>query len=234
MNIGQMYLRLHSLHVFEEKFTYDRQSKKEVSTDKETKMRTIDATRKVGLTKFTHSAVMCGLLAISFLISGSSSAQTTVGAMETNEGIMSISPDGALSAASAAAKSALENVQARWNDAAKNWDVAALTALYTKDALMYGGRPDMSVGLPGVNRYFSSYSEMLTSANLDLKDQVVVELASDMYLAQGFGVFGIRLKSGKDVGTTMRTTLLIVNRDGEWKILDHHFSSSPEAPPIPQ
>lgn len=197
-------------------------------------MRTTDTTPKAQMTRIMQNAMMCGLLAISFAITSASNAQTAVSAIGTSEGIKSISSNGTLSAASAAAKSALENVQTRWNDAAKNWDVAALTALYTKDALMYGGRPGMSVGLPGMNQYFSSYSGMLTSATLDLKDQVVVELTPNMYLAQGVGEFGIRLKSGKDVGTTMRTTLLIVNRDGEWKILDHHFSSAPEVPPIPQ
>jgi uncharacterized protein (TIGR02246 family) len=148
--------------------------------------------------------------------------------------VQTITPVGVVKEASARAKSVLSDVQERWNEAALTWDVAGLTAMYTPDAVMYGGRPGMSVGHTGMHQYFSSYIDMLASTKLDLTDQVMIELAPNVYLSQGYGVFQFQLKSGKKSGTTMRTTLVLVERDNEWKILQHHFSLTPDEPPVPQ
>ena len=146
----------------------------------------------------------------------------------------SINPAGESAPASPEAEGVLGDVQQRWNQAARTWDVASLTAMYTDDALMYGGRPGLSIGQAGMRGYFDSYTDMLASTRLELVDQYVIELAPDIYLAQGYGVFEFKLASGKVSGITMRTTLILVKRQGVWKILQHHFSSTPDAPPVPQ
>jgi ketosteroid isomerase-like protein len=145
-----------------------------------------------------------------------------------------INQAGEICPASTQAELVLSDVQERWNRAAKNWDVASLTAMYTEDALMYGGRPGMSIGHAGMNEYFASYADMLSSTRLNLTEQFLIELAPDVYLAQGYGVFEFKLINGKVSGTTMRTTLILVKRKSEWRILQHHFSSTPDVPPIPQ
>ncbi|MDB5856378.1 MAG: hypothetical protein JWQ76_67 [Ramlibacter sp.] len=140
--------------------------------------------------------------------------------------------EGAVAAAPPRAEQALQEVLASWNRAAESWDVEALAALYTEDALMFGGRPGLAVGVAGMRGYFGSYVDVLASAHLALVDQYLVELAPEVYLAQGFGVFKFGRVDGGQTGTTMRTTLVIARRDGRWKIRQHHFSSIPDKPPI--
>jgi hypothetical protein len=80
--------------------------------------------------------------------------------------------------------------------------------------------------------YFGSYIDALAAARLELVDQHLVELAPEVFLAQGFGVFKFRRVDGRDTGTTMRTTLVIARRGGRWRIRQHHFSAIPDKPPI--
>src|ERR1700730_17821522 len=121
---------------------------------------------------------------------------------------------GAVGPASRRAEEALEEVLAGWNRAADTWDVQRLAALYTEDALMFCGRAGLSVGVPGMRAYFGSYLGQLASTHLNLVDQYLVELAPEVWLAQGFGDFRFRLASGQEASTTMRTTLVLVLRDG--------------------
>ncbi|MES2786615.1 MAG: SgcJ/EcaC family oxidoreductase [Pseudomonadota bacterium] len=148
--------------------------------------------------------------------------------------IQALAPSGATETADNEAHHVLRDVADRWNMAARTWDVEALTALYTPDVVMYGGRPGMSIGHDGMRRYFASYTGLLASTRLELRDQVMIALAPKVYLAQGYGDFSFVLTSGKRSGTTMRTTWILVERAGQWKILQHHFSTTPEQPPIPQ
>lgn len=130
------------------------------------------------------------------------------------------------------AQQALREVLESWNRAAATWDVEGLAALYSDDALMFGGRPGLSVGVGGMRDYFGSYVDALAAAHLELVDQHLMELAPEVCLAQGFGVFKFRRVDGRQTGTTMRTTLVIARRDGRWKIRQHHFSAIPDKPPI--
>lgn len=144
----------------------------------------------------------------------------------------SIDHRGAVADASPEAEQVVQDVLAGWNRAAQTWNVDGLVAMYTEDALMFGGRPGLSVGLAGMRTYFGSYVGQLASTHLDLVDQYIVALAPDIYLTQGFGVFKFQLASGENTGTTMRTTLVLVRRGGRWKIQQHHFSTIPDKPPI--
>lgn len=132
------------------------------------------------------------------------------------------------------ADEALRAIEREWNAAALRWDPDRLTAIYTDDAVFFGGRPGISLGQTGIRVYFASYVGLLKSTRLELVDQHLRELAPDTFLAQGYGKFQFLLESGKESSTVMRTTLLIVKREGQWRILEHHFSTTPESPPIPQ
>ncbi len=136
--------------------------------------------------------------------------------------------------ASQAGREALASIERDWNAAAQNWNVEALTAVYTEDALMYGGRPGLSVGHAGVRAYFASYVGILAETELKLVDQHIIQLAPETFVAQGYGEFQFVLAGGKRAGTVMRTTLIVVKRGGRWRIIQHHFSPTPETPPIPQ
>ena len=127
---------------------------------------------------------------------------------------------------------ALEAVQRDWNEAARHWDANALAALYTDDAVFFGGRPGQSVGHEAVLGYFDSYSGVLASTSLELFDQQLVSLGPDVFLSQGYCRFAFLLADGKRTSTVMRTTWVLQKADGRWKIRQHHFSTTPDAPPI--
>jgi uncharacterized protein (TIGR02246 family) len=132
------------------------------------------------------------------------------------------------------ASEALHSMESAWNAAALYWDVDGLTALYSDDATMFAGRPGMATGKQGVRGYFASYIGMLSSTQLELVEQVITELSPDAFLAQGYGNFRFTLASGKPSACTLRTTWLLVRRNGRWLIAHHHFSATPEVPPVPQ
>lgn len=127
---------------------------------------------------------------------------------------------------------ALAGVGRAWNAAAAPWGPDRLTALYTDDALFYGGRPGHSVGAEAIRAYFGSYVGVLAQARLDLIDQVILQLGDDIYLAQGYGHFHFDLVAGGTSEAVWRTTLVLVRRGDSWKIRQHHFSATPEAPPV--
>ena len=126
----------------------------------------------------------------------------------------------------------LRAVERDWNAAAEHWDAAGLTALYTKDALFYGGRPGHAVGNANVREYFDSYVGTLAAARLALVDQELRKLAEGVYLAQGYAVFDFDLAAGGVSRTVLRSTLVLTRRPEGWLITQHHFSSPPAEPPI--
>ncbi|WP_349605926.1 MULTISPECIES: YybH family protein [Cupriavidus] len=136
------------------------------------------------------------------------------------------------SAASEQAHAVLRDVERRWNASAREWNVDALTSMYAPEALFFGGRPGHAVGQPEILAYFSSYAGTLLSASMSLVDQTVIELGTDMLLAQGHAKFRFVLADGRETFSELRTTWVLVRRQGVWQILQHHFSPTPEVPPI--
>ena len=53
-----------------------------------------------------------------------------------------------------------------------------------------------------------------------------------MNRAQGYGEFSFIVSGGRPSQSRLRTTLVVVQQRGEWKIRQHHFSTTPEVPPI--
>ncbi|MSQ18625.1 MAG: SgcJ/EcaC family oxidoreductase [Betaproteobacteria bacterium] len=134
----------------------------------------------------------------------------------------------------ALANEALRSVERAWNAAAQHWDADQLAAIYTPDAVFFGGRPGISVGLTEIRAYFASYIGILKSTSMALVDQHFRQLGPETFLAQGYVEFKFLLDSGKNSATKMRTTLTIVKRNNQWKLIQHHFSTTPETIPVPQ
>ena len=130
-------------------------------------------------------------------------------------------------------ESALRIVERNWNAAAQHWDAEALAALYTDDALFYGGRPGHAVGGAKVREYFGSYVGTLAAARLALVDQELRKLAEGIYLAQAYARFDFDLTAGGVSSTLLRSTLVLMHRPEGWRIAQHHFSAAPSDPPIP-
>ena len=128
---------------------------------------------------------------------------------------------------------ALRTVERDWNTAARHWDAEGLGALYTDDALFYGGRPGHAVGHAKVREYFDSYVGTLSAAQLALVDQELRKLSEGVFLAQGYAKFDFDLSAGGGSSTMLRSTLVLTHRPEGWRIAQHHFSAAPSEPPIP-
>ena len=129
-------------------------------------------------------------------------------------------------------KQILDVMQNSWNAAAKVWNPKALAALYADNALFYGGRPGHSVGAAEIQAYFASYDGIIQSAVLDLVGQELVQISPESFMAQGLGAFSFVLEGGRKTQSVLRTTLALSKLSGQWKIQLHHFSVTPDVPPL--
>lgn len=129
-------------------------------------------------------------------------------------------------------KQTLDDMQNAWNLAAKVWNPKALANLYADDALFYGGRAGHSVGVAAIQAYFASYDGIIQSAVLNLIEQELVQISPESFVSQGLGAFAFVLAGGRQTQSVLRTTLVIRKLNGQWKIQLHHFSVTPEAPPL--
>ena len=127
---------------------------------------------------------------------------------------------------------ALASVEAAWNAAGRPWDARALAAIYTDDALFFGGRPDHAVGHAAIAAYFGSYEAVIDWAQLALVDQHVLSLGPGIHLAQGWAEFSFLLAGQRATKSRLRATLLMVRQEDTWRIRQHHFSPPPEVPPL--
>ncbi len=125
----------------------------------------------------------------------------------------------------------LASIESQWSEAAHNWNPQMLTALYTADALLMGGRPEHSVGQAAIRGYFDSYVGIIHSGGLEFHEQETRMLGARAMLAQGFATFRFILAGGVETRMPVRTTFLLVRED-RWRIRSHHFSAIPEAPPL--
>ena len=122
----------------------------------------------------------------------------------------------------------------RWSDAASPLSPDAIAALYTPDALFFGGRPDHYIGRASVREYFESYRDMLASIKLTIRDAHFAEASDRFLLAQGTADFTFGLVDGRITLASLRATLALRRSDAGWMICLHHFSPPPEVPPVPQ
>jgi ketosteroid isomerase-like protein len=125
-------------------------------------------------------------------------------------------------------ETALRAVERHWNAAAQHWNSAGLVALYTEDALFYGGRPDMQWAARRCVNILAP-----TAARLALVDRELRKLGEGVYLAQGYAAFDFDLTAGGATRTVLRSTLVLTRRPEGWRMAQHHFSSPPSEPPVP-
>lgn len=131
-------------------------------------------------------------------------------------------------------RKAVASVELAWNAAGRFWNPDALAEVYTADALLFGGRPGHAVGAAAIREYFGSYVGVIHAGTMELVDQQIVQLARGVFLAQGFVDFSFVLSGDQSTKSFLRTTLVVVQQDGRWKIRQHHFSPTPAAPPLGQ
>lgn len=132
----------------------------------------------------------------------------------------------------AAAQAALDQVLADWNQAGGRWDAEALAATYTEDGLLFGGRPGHFVGRSAIQAYFASYDGVILAGTMQMSETVMRELGAGCVLAQGMVHFAFTLAGHEQTRSTLRATLVLSREHDRWRILDHHFSPTPTAPPL--
>lgn len=123
------------------------------------------------------------------------------------------------------ARAALSAVAMQWSEAAQDWDPAKFAAIYTDDALFFGGQPTLYVGADQIRGYFATQVGIIHSVTLRLVDQHVRELANGIFLAQGRGISRVQLVSGLARESVQRTTWVVVQQGSQWKLAQHHFSN---------
>lgn len=119
----------------------------------------------------------------------------------------------------------LDQIQSRWNQAAATWDVKALAQIYTPDALFFGLLPKLYIGRSEIEEYFESYQVILESVTLNLVDQNTRSLGPHAFSAQGYGRIVNRYRDGSIVPNTVRSSFVVVEKNGDWEISLHHFSN---------
>ncbi|REF73432.1 SgcJ/EcaC family oxidoreductase [Paracoccus versutus] len=124
----------------------------------------------------------------------------------------------------------LGQVLAAFNAGAATWDADRMAQVYWDDAVFYGLLTNHSVGQRSVRDYFAYYKDILKGARLVLVEQEIRPLGADAFLAQGFGDFTYDMADGSVSRNRLRTSLVVARRDGEWKIVLHHFSPIPPTP----
>lgn len=129
-------------------------------------------------------------------------------------------------------QAALDQVVADWNRAGATWDAAAIASTYCEDGLLFGGRPGHFVGRAAIQDYFASYDGVILAGAMQMSETVIRELASGCVLAQGMVHFAFTLAGNQATRSTLRATLVLRREHDRWRILDHHFSTIPAAPPL--
>jgi uncharacterized protein (TIGR02246 family) len=115
----------------------------------------------------------------------------------------------------------------RWSAAYSGNDPEAIAKLYTSDALLLGTvSPVMSEGTQAIIKYFTPSKGSGNKNTIGEHRTIVVD--DNAVVVAGFYEF-TRMQDGKPVPAPSRFTVLVVKRDGEWRIAHHH--SSPHVQP---
>jgi uncharacterized protein (TIGR02246 family) len=115
----------------------------------------------------------------------------------------------------------------RWSAAYSGNDPDTIAKLYTSDALLLGTvSPVMSEGTQAIIKYFTPSKGSGNKNTIGEHRTIVVD--DNAVVVAGFYEF-TRMQDGKPVPAPSRFTILVVKRDGEWRIAHHH--SSPHVQP---
>ena len=131
-----------------------------------------------------------------------------------------------------ALRSTLLVYEEAWNKAGRKWDIEGLADCFTEDAMFFGGRPQHCVGRAAIRDYFHSYTGIIASCTLRLRDQQQLDVAPGYFVSQGFADFSFVLADGIQTKSTVRTTLILVQDHNEWRARLQNFAPSPAEPPL--
>jgi uncharacterized protein (TIGR02246 family) len=115
----------------------------------------------------------------------------------------------------------------RWSAAYSANDPETIAKIYTPDAILLGTvSPIMSEGTDAIVKYFTPTKG--TGNKNTVGERRTIVLDDSAVVVTGFYEF-TRMQEGKPVPAPSRFTMLLVKRNGEWRIAHHH--SSPHVQP---
>lgn len=116
---------------------------------------------------------------------------------------------------------ALASILAQWNEAGANWDGDRLAALFTPDALFFGSTTRRYVGRE-IREYYGLFPVKM--CRFDFSDMASVVVDASTVASCGTLLLSQSLVSGKQLKVKLRLSLVMVKKDGHWKILQHHVA----------
>ncbi len=111
----------------------------------------------------------------------------------------------------------IESLHAAWIAAFDSHDLDRHMALYTEDATLFGSVDTLQVGRDAIRLYFDGRGPAMRVKSYPLPD--VREIAPDVAVTAGHVDF-----ADGDAPSPYRMTWVLVRRDGNWKITQHHGS----------
>jgi uncharacterized protein (TIGR02246 family) len=111
----------------------------------------------------------------------------------------------------------VESVLAQWIEAFNSRDLDKHMSLYTADATLFGSVDELQVGREAIRVYFSKRGPGVHVAHYPMPR--LAEIAPDVVSTAGHVEF-----ADGDTPMPYRMTWLLVRRDGNWRIAQHHGS----------
>jgi uncharacterized protein (TIGR02246 family) len=111
----------------------------------------------------------------------------------------------------------IEALHAAWIDAFNRHDLDAHVALYTEDAMLFGSIPDLVLGREGIRQYFGGRGPGVHVKRYPFPR--VVQLTPETAATAAHVDF-----ADGDTPMPYRVTWMLVKRNGNWQIAQHHGS----------
>ena len=115
------------------------------------------------------------------------------------------------------ATSTVESLLAEWIEAFNSHDLDRHMELYTEDAMLFGAVDELKIGRDAIRGYFGARGPRVRVKSYPMP--LVREIAPDMVVTGGHVDF-----ANGDEPSPYRMTWVLVRRDGNWKIAQHHGS----------
>jgi uncharacterized protein (TIGR02246 family) len=111
----------------------------------------------------------------------------------------------------------VESLLAAWIEAFNSHDLDRHMALYTADATLFGSVDELQVGRGAIRAYFGRLPSSVHVKDYPMPQ--VRDVGSDVKVTAGFVEF-----ADGDTPVPYRMTWVLVRRDGNWRITQHHGS----------
>ena len=116
----------------------------------------------------------------------------------------------------------IEALVAAWVEAFNKHDLDTHVGLYTEDATLFGSRADLSIGRQAIRAYFSRLGSGVHVQRYHKPH--VVQLTPEVAASAAYVDF-----ADGETPSPYRMTWMLVKRDGNWPIAQHHGSPRIEA-----